>query len=212
VTSLIFSFCVCVSCSCPCVFSFLYSYNVDVFYHANSNICVRCYSSGLTLVCQFVVLHVLCVFYVFWVVTLRSQLLCLCLFLCCVRVAALVCLCRLQSYVVLFSYLFALLLFIVLFLFYQFVYYCICLYCLCFFDLVLYTNTCNVLCFVYMCTHHCFCCCPPVFSCYKLFCVLFVLPAGRARYVRSPMVFAAVGWKASETYASALSVLESRGT
>ena len=69
-------------------------------------ICVRCYSSGLILVCQLFVLHLLNVFCVFWVVAWCSQLLCLCLRCCCARVVALVCLCRLQSYVFLFSDLF----------------------------------------------------------------------------------------------------------
>jgi hypothetical protein len=48
--------------------------------------------------------------------------------------------------------------------------------------------------------------------CFLCVCVfVVVLPAWYTLCVRSPIVFAAVGWKASETYVSALRVLESHG-
>ena len=126
-TSLIIIFCVCVACSCVCSVFFIRT--TLTCFTIQIQICVRCYSSGLILVCQFVVLHVLYVFCVLWVVTLCSQLLCLCLRVCCVRVVALVCLCRLQSYVFLFSDFFV---FSYLSLFYCCcisLCNCICLYC-----------------------------------------------------------------------------------
>jgi len=95
VTSLIFIFCVRVVCSCARSVFFIRT--TLTYFTMRIQICVRCYSSGLILVCQSSVLHVLYVCCVFWVVTSCSQLLCLCLRCCCVRVVALVCLCRLQS-------------------------------------------------------------------------------------------------------------------
>jgi len=98
VTSIIFMFCVCVVCSCAR--SVFLIRTTSTYFTMRIQICVRCNSSGLILVRQLSVLHVLYVCCVFWVVTLCSQLLCLCLPFCCVRVVALVCLCRLQSCVV----------------------------------------------------------------------------------------------------------------
>jgi len=91
----------------------------------------------------------------FWVVTLCSQLLCLCLRFCCVRVVALVCLCHLQSCVVFSSHLFGFSCY--LFVFVLSVCLLLHLFINVFLYLVLYANTCHVLCFVYRCTCHCFC-------------------------------------------------------
>jgi len=148
-------------------------------------ICVRCYSSGLILVCQLFVLHLLNVFCVFWVVALCSQLLCLCLrccccCCCCARVVALVCSRRLQSYVFLFSDLFVFsyyLLFVLFVLLVRLLLHMFinaCLY------LVLYANTCHVISFVYVCVRvivfrclfYSYC------LCYKLFCVFLCCPQG----------------------------------
>jgi len=155
VTGLIFICCVCVSCSCVCsVFSIL---TTLTYFTIRIQICVRCYSSGLIRVCQLFVLHLLNVFCVFWVVTLCSQLLCLCLRCCCARVVALVCLCRLQPYVCLFSDLSVFSCYLLFyFLCYQFVYLVLHVFINAFLYLVLYANTCHVLCFVYRCTCHCF--------------------------------------------------------
>ena len=123
-------------------------------------------------------LFVSCLFYIYWtcfacfgVVALCSQLLCLCLrCCCCARVVALVCLCRLQSYVFLFSdlfvfsyyLLFVLFVLLVRLLLHMFSNACLYLYSLLFvllvclllhmfilfillFCLVLYANTCHVL-------------------------------------------------------------------
>jgi len=81
-------FCVCVACSCVC--SVVFILTTLTYFTIQIQICVRCYSSGLILVCQFVVLHVLYVCCVCWVVTLCSQLWRLCLRFRCVRVVALV--------------------------------------------------------------------------------------------------------------------------
>jgi len=58
VTSLIFIFCVCVVCSCARSVFFIRT--TSTCFTMRIQICVRCYSSSLILVCRLSVLHVLC--------------------------------------------------------------------------------------------------------------------------------------------------------
>jgi len=159
-------------CSVFCILTTLTYFTIRI------QICVRCYSSGLILICQFFVLHVLYVFCVLWVVTLCSQLLCLCLRVCCVRVVALVCLCRLQSYVFCLSYLFVFsdsLLFYFVWLVCLLLHMFILFICL-FLSSPLYEHmSCPLFC-LYVYVSLCLCC---IFF-YKLCCV-FVCAARRAR-------------------------------
>jgi len=156
------------ACVCVCVCSVFFILTTLTYLSIRIQTCVRCYSSGLILVCQLFVLHLLNVFCMFWVVSLCSQSLCSCLRVCFARVVALVCLCRLQSDVVFFSDLFVFSFLFVVSFFVLLVCLLLHMFINAFLYLVLYANTCHVLCFVYMCMCHC------LFSLFVLFILLML--------------------------------------